>query len=122
MSAYIDWEELTKMYNSMYKTNFNNSKEMLVKLYKSKPLRELEKLLGVSVGALSDKFKKEKIKTNPKGGPNNVCKKTMLLSIPRICLEQMTTKYISHILTINEAYARVMGKRHNRNFKDYIHC
>jgi len=115
MNHKIDWEDLLKGYNRIYKANFKSVKHLLTFLYKKDgSIRKISKTLGVSFPTVSKKLK-EFTQIKGKGGNNRKPKKSILfLNIPEERMSKMTRLEIARECNMSIQYVDVLLRKNNR--------
>jgi predicted transcriptional regulator len=95
----VDWEELLEACNNIKKTNFKTVREMLTVLYAQE--RSAERIgdkLGVCHTTVYAQFRKQNIKSKPKGGFRYSECLRRIIEIPLKELEHMTSREIAKIV------------------------
>lgn len=118
-SGCIDWEDLRKGYNRIYKRRYVTVKDMLNSLYKKEQsLTKLSNILGPSIPTISTKLKSLEIKVNGHGGKNHKpIKKTKFLNIPDERLAKMSKIEIMNETGLSRSYLEILISRYKRKIR-----
>jgi len=119
----IDWEDLRRGYNHMFKTEHRTVRDMVLELYQdTKSLSKSSEILGVSRPTFGKKVRMYGIIIEGKGGKNHkgvICRKFLEISA-----EKMATMTKLEIMEAcgnsSDTYTGKLIKKHNRSFKKVL--